>query len=141
MATLFSNDTAGLGTTPTQALSGAVVGGRLRRFRSHVTLASQPTTDDILLARVPAGAAFAFGVITTDTSLGTSTVAVGITGTTGKYRAAAVFTSVNTPTLFGLATAIDNVPLAAPEDVLLTIATAALPASGNLVVDLYFSAP
>jgi hypothetical protein len=43
--------------------------------------------------------------------------------------------------MFGLAAAADDVPLAAPEDVLLTIGAAALPASGVLVVDLYFSAP
>jgi len=141
MTTLFSNDTAGLGTTPNQALSGGVVGGRLRRFRSFITLASQPTTDDILLARIPAGHTFAFGVLTAGVSLGTATVAVGPAGATGKYRAAAVFTATNTPTMFGVAAAVDDAPLAAPEDVLLTIAVAALPASGILVVDLYYSAP
>jgi hypothetical protein len=141
MATLPSNDTAGLLAVPTTALSGAVVGGRLRRFRSFITLASQPTTDDILLARVPAGYVFAFGVITSSVTLGTATVAVGVAGTTGKYRAAAVFTAVDTPTLFGVSSALDDAPLTASEDVLLTIGTASLPASGILVVDLYYSGP
>jgi hypothetical protein len=141
MPTLPSVDTAGLLTVPTTALSATVVGGRLRRYRSRINLASQPTTDDVLLARVPAGSTFAYGVLTTDTSLGSSTIAVGPLGATGKYRAAAVFTATNTPTMFGVVTNATATTLTADEDVLMTIAAAALPASGILVVDLYFSAP
>jgi hypothetical protein len=94
---------------------------------------------------------FAYGVLNTDTSLGTSTVAIGISGSTGKYKAAGTFTATSTPTLFGVNAAVASTshtssevgssPLGegTNEDVIMTVATAALPASGTLVVDLYFS--
>jgi hypothetical protein len=141
MAVLYSNDSAGLGTVPSSNVNGGVIGGRVRRYRAAITLASQATTDTIVIGRVPAGSVFAYGVINTDTSLSTSTVAIGVTGATGKYRAAAVFTATNTPTVFGPAAAAFAAPLTADEEVFITIAVAALPAAGNLVVDLYFSAP
>jgi hypothetical protein len=141
MAVLYSNDSAGLGTVPSSNVNGGVIGGRVRRYRAAITLASQATADTIVIGRVPAGSVFAYGVINSDTSLSTSTVAIGATGATGKYRAAAVFTATNTPTVFGPAAAAFAAPLTADEEVFITIAVAALPASGNLVVDLYFSAP
>lgn len=139
-------------TTLTQTLpSGAVVGGRLRRFRSNVTLASQTAGTVDLGLRIPPGMVFAYGVITTDTSLGSSTVAIGISGSTAKYKAAAVFTSTNAPTLFGVQAAIGasaetssevgSSPLGdgTNEDIIMTVAAATLPSSGNLTIDLYFS--
>lgn len=121
----------------------SVYGGRLKRLRATVTLASQATTDILQLGNLPAGAVFAFGVITTGTSLGSSTLAIGISGATGKYRAAATFTSTDAPTMFGLAAevAASDAGLAAEQTVIGTIASAALPASGTLVVDLYYSIP
>ena len=71
---------------------------------------------------------------------GTATVAIGISGATGKYRTAAIFTAA-APTLFGNSTAADDDALTAEETVLLTIAAASLPGSGTAYVDLYFSAP
>lgn len=137
--------------------SGGVVGGRLRRFRGLVTLASQAVgtvsfTSPSGGIRIPPGHTFAYGVINTDTSLGTATLAIGISGSTGKYRAAAVHTATNTPTFFGVVAAvaassetsgtIGSAPkgTGTDEDIVLTTAVAALPASGTLVVDLYFSA-
>jgi hypothetical protein len=86
---------------------------------------------------------FAFGVITASATLGSSTLAIGISGTTGKYRAAATFTTADTPTMFGPATevAASDAGLSAEQTVIGTIASAALPASGTLVVDLYYSIP
>jgi hypothetical protein len=67
------------------------VDGGVHVFNEEITLASQPTTDVIEVARLPRGAIPLYGVIETDTSLGTATAAIGIAGTTGKYRAAATF--------------------------------------------------
>lgn len=121
--------------------AATVVGGRLKRLRGLFTLATQTTSDTLVIGTLPAGATFAFGKITSSVSLGTSTVAIGITGTTGKYRAAAVFTATDTPTDFGTAAQVSNSPLAAEEQVFITIAVASLPASGTLIVDLYYSMP
>lgn len=150
MPQYLSNELAGTTTGLTQASAVAagvkpaasVYGGRLKRLRASVTLAGQLTTDTLLLGVLPAGATFAYGVINSTATLGSSTLAIGITGTTGKYRAAATFTTADTPTFFGLAAqAGAATPLAAEETVIGTIATATLPSSGTLLVDLYYSMP
>jgi len=140
MAQTYATEVAGLGTTPVTNSNGAVQGGRIRRFRATIALDSQADGDTVVLAQVPAGYAFAYGILNASATLGSSTIAVGIAGTAAKYRAAAVFTAA-APTLFGVSTAVDDAPLAAQEVVILTNTTAALPASGTLIVDLYFSAP
>lgn len=120
-----------------------VYGARLKRMRATITLATQATSDTLVFGILPTGATFAYGVLTSTVSLGTSTLAVGITGTTGKYRAAATFTAVDTPTMFGTAAQVGaaDPALSAEETVIGTIAVASLPASGTLVVDLYYSMP
>lgn len=140
MAQTYATEVAGLGTTPTTNSNGAVQGGRVRRFRATITLASQADGDTVVLAQVPAGYAFAYGILNASATLGSSTIAIGVAGTAAKYRAAATFTAA-APTLFGLSTAVDDAPLTAQETVILTNTTAALPSSGTLIVDLYFSAP
>ncbi len=131
---------------------GSVVGGRLRRYRAIVALDAQGTGTVDLGLRIPPGHVFAFGVLNTDTSLGSSTIAIGVAGTAAKYKAAGTFTSTSTPTLFGANAAVaatshtssevGSSPLGqgTNEDVIMTVAAAALPASGTLVVDMYFSA-
>lgn len=129
--------------TPPLQPSAKAYGARLHRYRATVTLASQ-AAGEVQLMHIPPGQVFCFGVLNTSASLGSSTVAIGVTGTVGKYRAAAVFTATDTPTLFGVNAAVadaghtDNTA-GAVTDVFLTVATASLPASGTLVVDLYFS--
>jgi hypothetical protein len=120
-----------------------VYGGRLKRLRGSFTLNTQTTSDTLVVGNLPAGATFAFGLLTSSASLSTATVAIGIAGTTGKYRAAAVFTATDTPTLFGTAATVGaaDPALTAEEQVIVTIATASLPASGTFVVDLFYSMP
>ena len=60
-----------------------------------VTLASQTAADTIAVARLPKGAVLRGARIMTSVTLGASTIAIGIAGTTGKYRAAAVFTATD----------------------------------------------
>lgn len=110
----------------------AFVGGTVRCFVEEVTLATQTTSDTIEVARLPNGAVPLYGVLSTSVTLGTATVAIGITGTTGKYRAAGVLTAT-TPEVFGVNAALGEA-LAAEEIVFITIGTASLPASGTLRV-------
>jgi hypothetical protein len=141
MANTYAPEVAGLGTTPTGKSNGGVQGGRLRRFRATVPFAAQASGDTITLAQVPAGYTFAFGMVNASATFGASaTIAIGSTSTAAKYRAAATHTTT-VPTLFGLYTAADDVPLAADETVVMTVGVAALPGSGSAVVDLFFSAP
>ena len=141
MANTYASEVAGLGTTPVGNADGAVQGGRVRRFRASITLAEQADGDTITLASVPAGYAFAYGVITTSASLGSAEVSVGVLGTPAKYKALATLTDTDTPALFGVTSGIDDDVLTASEVVILTVDAAALPASGTMVVDLFFSAP
>lgn len=143
MAQTFSTELAGIDSVPAVKPSAtAAYFARLKRFRATITLAAQASGDTIVLADIPAGMTFAYGVLTTSATLGAATVAVGNATTPAKYKAAAVFTTADTPTLFGTAAAgAAQAALTASERVLLTIAAAALPASGTLVVDLYFSSP
>lgn len=141
MPNTFAPEVAGLGTLPTGKSNGGVQGGRLRRFRATVPFASQAASDTITLAQVPAGYTFAYGMVNATATFGASaTVAIGTAASSGKYRTAATHTAT-VPTLFGNSTAADDVPLAAEETVIMTVAVASLPASGSAVVDLYFSAP
>ena len=65
MATLYSTEaTAYLNSATPSMASGAVHNARVRRVRATVPLATQTTSDTIVLARVDAGMAFAFGVLT-----------------------------------------------------------------------------
>ena len=136
MATQYGTQMARLnaGTIPAPGF----VDGAVRCFCEEIALASQPTTDAIEVARLPKGAIPLFGVIESDTSLGTATVAIGIAGATGKYRAAATFTATDTPALFGAGAAIGGA-LADEEKVIVTIGTAALPATGTLRVMLFYA--
>jgi len=116
--------------------ASALVGGKLEVLsQERFTLASDATGAYNIGPVIPAGAVPLVGILTSTVSLGTSTIAIGITGTTGKYRAAAVFTAVDTPTLFGVASVMGQA-LTAAEQLLMTVAVAALPASGTLHIAL-----
>ncbi|TDQ82508.1 hypothetical protein A8950_2331 [Dongia mobilis] len=125
-------------TAPVDLPMAGDVHGRVRCFNEKVTLAAQPTSDIIEVARLPKGARVLYGLLASTVSLGSATLAVGIAGTPAKYRAAATFTAVDTPTLFGPAANIGE-PLANEEIVILTPAAAALPASGTLRVLIFYT--
>lgn len=143
MATTYAPEVAGLGTVPTTKSNGGVQGGRVRRFRATIPYEGQANGDDIVLANVPAGYIFMYGVMVATATAGASaTIAIGVEGATGKFRTAAVYTAANTPAVFGNAAAVAEAVPAEAQTVLATIGVAALPTSANYaVVDLYFSAP
>lgn len=146
MAVRYSKEATGVldGTLPPAQTNGAVL-GKLKRLRATYNLATDgavTTSDQILLGRLPAGAVFAFGMLTSDTSFNTSVVAIGASAThasNNKYRTAAAFTAVQTPTPFGNVAAQGAAPLTAPEDVWMTVATANLPSTGIFTVDIFYS--
>jgi len=141
MATYYSQENAGLGLTPIVKPAATLgVSANVRRFRGTLLLAGQVVTDIWQITTMPIGHLFCFGLMNTTVTLGTSTLAVGIAGTPGKYAAAATFTAPNVPTLFGTALpAGSQTPLASDEVVLGTVAAATLPGAGTLVVDMYAS--
>lgn len=121
-----------------------LLGGRARQQISTVVLAAQATgaANGIVIASLPKGAAFLGAELVTDTSLGSSTVAIQNGAASPViYAAAATMTATDAPSV-RTKTAVHGVPIAAPvdylgnaasfEDLILVVATAALPASGTL---------
>jgi hypothetical protein len=144
MAILYSTETAGFGTSPVSPPRAPAYGGRVKAIRNVITLASQTTSDAIHLGVIPAGAIPLPGVLAASASLGSSVVAIGTNsthGSNGQLRAAATFTATDTPTFFGVVAGIDDTPYSSDTPIYLTIATANLPASGTLVVILYYLQP
>lgn len=138
MAVLFGAYTAPRSSTPAGLVDGGVQGGHVRVYREKIALTGQTTADTIVVAFPSSGETFLSGMLTSDVSLGTAQVSLGVTGSPAKYRALATHTVPDTPTPFGK-TAAQLAKLASDETVFLTIATAALPASGTLIVDLFFA--
>lgn len=150
MPTFYSNQlgsaAAGPDSLPVVKAAAPEYGGTVKIFQATINLATVnggaavTTSDNIALADVPAGYKFLFGIISTSATLGTTTVAIGISGATGAYRAAAVFTTVDTPTFFGPAiTGGAAAAYTATTRVLLTPAVASLPTSGTVNVQLFFA--
>jgi len=144
MAVYYSNELQGIDSSPAvKANASAGYNAPLRVYRATVPMiaGAYQTTDTLTLAKIPSGSIFAFGIINASATMGASaTLAIGNASSTGKYRAAATFTTANTPTLFGLS-ASNAAASTAEEVVIVTIAVAALPTSGTLNIDLYFIAP
>ncbi len=152
MATYASNESAGLRDTRPSIVGNVALGGRIRAYRATIALDApkiNSTTagtaildaDKVLLARVPAGMRFAGGRIVSSVSLGSATIQIGTLADPDKYRADATFTTVDAPVAFGVAAAFAAGPLAADEEVYLTVDTANLPttAGAKLVIDLEFA--
>lgn len=142
MAQTFSNEMSGVSSTPVikpQAIAG--YGARERVFRGTITLAAQNIGDTIVVCDLPAGYLFAGGTITTSVTLGTATLSVGDATSATQYSPATTYTTANVPTNFGSASAMAAAALAATDRIFLTVGTAALPASGTLVVQIYATLP
>lgn len=153
MATYLSAELSGVNATANQTSAATgykpkatVYNARLKRLRATFTLGSTAvtTSDTLTVGNLPAGATFAYGVLTASATMGASaTLAIGNASSTGKYRSAATFTTADTPTMFGNTAAVGAADpgLSAEETVIVTVGTASLPTSGTLVVDLYYSLP
>jgi len=118
-------------------INTSVIDGKVKAYQATITLASQASADTIVIAKALQGEKFIGGILTTDTSLGSAKIQIGNATTTAKYRADAVFTSTDTPTFFGKAGAM--AALAADEEIIITVGTAALPGSGTLKVTMLFA--
>lgn len=139
MTTYAARATSGQNTIPPAVMSAAFTRGKVRAYTDTITFASQADDDIVLFgSKIPKGSVFLGGVTTASATAGsTATLAIGITGSTGKYRAAATHTST-APTLFGVHAA-HGVASTADEQILVTIAAAALPSSGTLTVTMFFA--
>jgi hypothetical protein len=134
MAETYSNEQATINSG--NKVDSVLFNGRVRLRRATITLASQAINDTIVLCDGKRGEVFVYGVINISGSAGSSTIEIGTSDDTDKYRAAATKTST-APELFGKVAS--QVQLTADEKIIATIKAAALPASGTLTIDMYFS--
>jgi hypothetical protein len=105
----------------------------------NLALAAQANNDVLTLGQIPANARIKSIKMTSSVSLATSTVAIGIAGTVAKYRAAAVFTTVDVPTIVGPgAVAKAAAANSVAETLIATVTTAALPAAGTLMFEVEY---
>ncbi len=117
----------------------AFVGGRVRAFVENIVYAAQAAGSTLTMAQLPAGALVLGFELITDTSTSTATLAVGDGVTAAKYAAAAAYTTVGTPVQVGNTAGPLAGRLSAAGEIVLTIGTLALPASGNLVFITYYT--
>jgi hypothetical protein len=145
MAKVYGDYNADAGSNP-PGISGPQQESRTKWVRQRFDLSKQaaiPITDTPVVGKALKGWAFTGrGQLAGDATMGTTTIAIGNATVPGKYRAAATFTAVNTPTpLTGAVAAGALDPLTADEEIILTLAAASLPAAGKLYVDLEFYVP
>jgi len=140
MTIYYATELAPRNAVPVGQVDGSVVGGHVRVRRATIPMINPAyqTTDTIVVALPDIGDAFLYGVINADVTMGSTTIAIGITGTTGKYRAATTFAAA-APTLFGASPAGGWPKLTAVETIFLTLAAAALPTTGTLTVDTFWA--
>jgi hypothetical protein len=117
--------------------AAADVHGRVRLFNEEVMLAGQAIGDRIEVARLPRGARFLRLELNADAGLGAATLACGDFADPARFAAAANL-SADAPTPRAKA-AVAGIALAEETILLLTVADAALPASGRLSVQTYYT--
>lgn len=137
MADIYSNE-APAATKPVTKRAGSAIRGTTRRSIVSFTLAAQQIGDKLLLPTIPKGARGVRFRIQSSVALGgTATLALGIAGNTGKYRVAAI---LNATTAEDVSSAVNSAAvLTADEDPFITVAGAALPGAGTLVVETSYN--
>lgn len=145
-----------------QQLIESYVNGKDNSFCEAVTYAAQVAGTVIGIARIVVPFTLLGFTLLTDTSSGSTTLALGnaANGNSAKYKAAAAFTTTEVPTRVGL-TATMGVPVLSGidsqgqpttygaaqqggggyEDITLTLAAATAPASGTLRIWTHFLVP
>lgn len=130
------------GTDPLAKVNGAVGGGAQRVFRGTLDLSlstvKKVVNDINYIARIPVGHVVTAIEVVSSVSLTTSQLAFGVAGSTAKYGAAKAYgTTVDALVTWAKATAIDDDPSVAPQDIFATVTVADLPASGIVTVLVY----
>lgn len=124
---------AALATVPRTYPPVSAVGGKTRTSLEVFNYATDAQGAYNIGPAIPAGARILSVELNTSVSTGSATLAIGIAGTAGKYRAAAALTTADTWVQANLTAAVTDV-LAADEQLVMTVAAATLPASGRLLV-------
>lgn len=145
MAQYLSNELANdtTGTTVTAPVGfrppANLLGARTKAFRATISFASQAAGTTFVLGKIPAGAAFAYAIVTVSATTGSATIAIGNSTTAAKHAAAAAYTTADAPTMVGKAAAISAAANTDDETIIATTASASLPSSGNAIIEVFFT--
>ena len=122
---------------PSDKFDGRFVGAKSKATRAvHPAGIAYAIGDRLYLASLKAGEQITNIEVTSDTSFGTTTLSVGTTAIPAKYVNAKTMTVVDIPTAIGpRATAVDDGPLAADEDVWVTLAVAGIAGAVIFAID------
>lgn len=119
-------------------IPSALLSGKVRAAIAEFTAASDVVGTYTAPIVLPKGARVLACFLNASVTMGgTATIAIGITGSTGKYRAAATYTSADTLTFSALNAATGAV-LTASEQIIMTVAAASLPSSGRLLIGFLY---
>lgn len=151
MAIFYAPPASGLRQTPPVKSTDPAFGGRDFRFRAVINLATinggsaVTTSDQIQLMTIPAGYVMDKCEMISSVSLTTSVIAIGTSSThasNGQLRPAAAY-GTTAEVLSASSTTAQKAAAANTADtpIWLTLATANLPTSGTVVVDVYCTKP
>lgn len=141
MADLYLDSHVGVmdGTkVPAARANGLKVGVNQRRiFGSKPAGVAWANGDQIFLGTLAPGESLREIIVTSDTTLGATTLSVGTKASIANYANARTMTTVDTPTLIGpRGTAADDAPLAGREDIWLTLGGGGIASGINVTFDL-----
>lgn len=98
--------------------------------------------DQIYLGKLRPGESLREILVCSDTSFGTTTLSIGTKAATTKYVNARTMTATDVPTIIGpRATAADDLPLTAEEDIWLTLGVGGIGGAVVLTFELRIAAP
>lgn len=118
-------------------LSASAGGGNVKAVTDTITYDSQAVGSYNVGAKLPIGATVIDAFFVTSATTGSATIALGIAGATAKYIPAAAVTTANARTVSLAATGC-LAETTTEEQLQVTVAAAALPASGTLDVVLLY---
>lgn len=112
-----------------EQISASQKGCRVKAINATILMAAQAVNDLIEIGTIKKGERFLYGTITTTTSTGSATVAIGNKTTADKYKTAQAHTNTDVVEVFGktLAQDVNSVN----EVVYAKVGTAALPSAGD----------
>lgn len=114
---------------PPKKLDGRLVSAKKRRTRAVKPAIALAVGDRLYLGKLPQGGVLNLISGNADTSLGTTTLSVGTTANPTKYVNGKTLTATDAPSAIGpKASAGVLQPVAADEDIWLTVGTAGIPA-------------
>lgn len=144
MPKVFAKQFVGVldGSRPAALADGAKVDAKTRVITAHINLADRAykVGDTIVVGIRPKGSAYRGHRLIASATMGAAaTLAIGTEAVPAKYRAAATFTAVETPTEVALTAQVIAAPIVEEEEIIVTIGAADLPAAGTLIVETLYS--